>query len=749
MHYASRGAKRQNQLRLPPAQKPGRLRVLARSFRGVNDAVGDFTQRNNESPLLYALLFVVGLLILLFIVLFVVLLCILLRSDGWSTIDAFSSKTHIVEDPDKSALLEIRRLYDTMMRTGSDREATALLEFLSTYQRSMEARVSKSTHGDDENAGDNGNVGDSGVPQGKSKYASEKPRVSNGTSLSQRSFAEVLADVRETIQDIMTLDPDVGLDRAAFFVKEKFGASNDDRSQRTDSTGSHDIERGEVEAFEPFDDILYLQLLSFFAKEEPTRSISSADRLWWRRKRISAPSVMEGRFYYPLRRFHRMQSFSPDTISTVAAWFDTMALDYYGEEMEPFESSLQQSYEGAQVSNHSGSSPENPEIKEHAVSFSPSHTASIFVSVASFRDVECQSTLQQVVHRATNMFRTYVGIAEQHNKSDPPCLSYDLFQPTLCPSAAIASDTASARAVFSDVLCFPMDNIRLRHIAPDAARGPTYGRYMTMLLYRGEDYVLILDSHTRFVYGWDSRVVAMHMYLRHPRIVLSHYPEGFEKELSNFTYERTTTVYLCRASFIESDGYVRLGGILVNEENVNKFSHQGRVLRYAAKGFGRKPDADVSRPLPQPWAAGGFLFARGSIMREVPLDPHLPNTFDGEEVLYSVRLWTHGYDIHSPNRTICYHVYTRNDQPKVWNNNPLWSSLRLRSRERIQCLLQTREKGQTVPKVPVNTTDPAVTIDVDRYGMGRVRTVENWYRFAGLDPVRYTFDGRWCGKGKI
>ena len=43
-----------------------------------------------------------------------------------------------------------------------------------------------------------------------------------------------------------------------------------------------------------------------------------------------------------------------------------------------------------------------------------------------------------------------------------------------------------------------------------------------------------------------------------------------------------------------------------------------------------------------PFAAAGFLFYAGNILREVPFDPHLPYLFDGEEILYSARLWTHG-----------------------------------------------------------------------------------------------------------
>ena len=33
---------------------------------------------------------------------------------------------------------------------------------------------------------------------------------------------------------------------------------------------------------------------------------------------------------------------------------------------------------------------------------------------------------------------------------------------------------------------------------------------------------------------------------------------------------------------------------------------------------------------------------RRSLLREVPFDPHLEHLFNGEEILFSARAWTHG-----------------------------------------------------------------------------------------------------------
>jgi hypothetical protein len=35
-----------------------------------------------------------------------------------------------------------------------------------------------------------------------------------------------------------------------------------------------------------------------------------------------------------------------------------------------------------------------------------------------------------------------------------------------------------------------------------------------------------------------------------------------------------------------------------------------------------------------PYAAGGFYFARATLIRDVPFDPNMINIFEGEEMLY-------------------------------------------------------------------------------------------------------------------
>ena len=46
-----------------------------------------------------------------------------------------------------------------------------------------------------------------------------------------------------------------------------------------------------------------------------------------------------------------------------------------------------------------------------------------------------------------------------------------------------------------------------------------------------------------------------------------------------------------------------------------------------------------------------------TIPHSYTLDPHTPYIFDGEEFSRSMRYWTHGYDVYTPNRIYVVHDY--------------------------------------------------------------------------------------------
>jgi len=130
---------------------------------------------------------------------------------------------------------------------------------------------------------------------------------------------------------------------------------------------------------------------------------------------------------------------------------------------------------------------------------------------------------------------------------------------------------------------------------------------------------------------------------------------------------------------------------------------------------------------PNAFVAGGFCFCDASFLRELPYDPNLPYLFVGEEILHSARFFTHGWDIFTPSENIAFHEYTRTGQPKVWDDNRYSDAEAV---ERVKRLMDVENYEESVR---------------DAYGLGRARTLRQYYQFAGVDPDRMEVTKNFCG----
>ena len=69
------------------------------------------------------------------------------------------------------------------------------------------------------------------------------------------------------------------------------------------------------------------------------------------------------------------------------------------------------------------------------------------------------------------------------------------------------------------------ENVRVLRMDWRDARGPGWARAaIQKALFDGEDYYLQIDSHTRFVSGWDERLLCMVERCGSPKAVISTYP---------------------------------------------------------------------------------------------------------------------------------------------------------------------------------------------------------------------------------
>lgn len=275
----------------------------------------------------------------------------------------------------------------------------------------------------------------------------------------------------------------------------------------------------------------------------------------------------------------------------------------------------------------------------------------IFVSIASYRDTELSPTLDDLFAKATAPESIRVGLCWQHLGDE---------------------DLGRHR-----------DDPRLRVLEVDArdSRGPCWARARVMTLYAGEDHYLQLDSHHRFVPGWDTRLLTHLRAIGRERAVLSTYGPAYVPG-QPLRAPATATVI-----------------------EVERFVSGVPVFRGAWAEPGR------TAPIPGHFLAGGFLFSTGRFVSEIPYDPEL--YFHGEEIAMTLRAYTRGWDVFAPPETVQWHWYERTGRPKHWDDHQHWARRDSDGKRRVRALIDGRITGP--------------------YGLGDVRTVRDFERATRLD----------------
>jgi [Skp1-protein]-hydroxyproline N-acetylglucosaminyltransferase len=302
-----------------------------------------------------------------------------------------------------------------------------------------------------------------------------------------------------------------------------------------------------------------------------------------------------------------------------------------------------------------------------------SRDSTLFVSIASYRDSRCEKTVEHAFQHAQYPKRVFLGICQQNKSGDADCVprSFDWEK-----------------------------NIRIKRIDYTEARGPTYARYLCTQMYKNEDFFFQIDSHCLFVKHWDTHLIDMLCDIEKreniSKVILSHYPPEYEKYTENpKPSDPVTHITQCR---FDENGILTFAGAV--------YKRPGRY------------------PQKNPFVAAGFIFSRGHLLQDVPFDPHLPYLFTGEEMLLSVRFFTSGWDVYTPNRNIIYHAYTRAHEPKFWDDH-VYSPHRVF--EKIKVLTGLR---------PVEHMPSEFVQDMKTYGLGSQRTLKEYYDLIGVDPVK-------------
>ena len=324
----------------------------------------------------------------------------------------------------------------------------------------------------------------------------------------------------------------------------------------------------------------------------------------------------------------------------------------------------------------------------------------ISVMMASYRDYECPITITDALAKATHPTRLRFGVIEQSDDSvDISC--------TL-PDPAVTCDIDPTQ-----LMCIHKERIDVFKMKAADATGPVFARHVGARLYRGEFYSMQIDAHVFFVKGWDEDIIQQFNSLNNEMAVLSTYLTDIEGSLTeDGTSLRDTRPIMCNTDF--EGGQIR------------------KHLRHGSQPEGVPTITMV--PQLQPYWAAGFSFARGHFTVRVPYDPYLPMTFQGEEISIGLRGFTYGYDFYAPLRSVSFHVYAigknANKRKKVkmfWENGNQHAGSAKSSMSRLLGL------AGMAPELKAGIDYD--TIEAEKYGLGSVRDVSQFFKMFGIDVV--------------
>jgi UDP-GlcNAc:polypeptide alpha-N-acetylglucosaminyltransferase len=339
----------------------------------------------------------------------------------------------------------------------------------------------------------------------------------------------------------------------------------------------------------------------------------------------------------------------------------------------------------------------------------------IFMSVASYRDDRCATTLWSAWRTAQQPQRVTVGVVDQRLDTDPPCVLSPI------PSGGFGQ--------------WLHRNVRVRRVPLRDARGPTYARFVATLMFRGEDFFMMVDAHNVFTPRWDAVAIGMYRAAAadatHAKVVLSAHPLAWHGNASVSEALNTRDegkLMLCACGYPSDLGLPVL---------------YSRVLTRR-----------LTAPRQTPFACAGLLFAPGTLLQDVPFDPYLDFVFLGEEILYSARMWTHGYDLYAPHKNLLFHRFADdNAAPRLWDDGAPqrpadWQAARRVSEQRMQAMLRITAFDADVrlmSDADAAAAAPRVALDAATYGVGASRSIDDYWRYAKINTRLHHMDSEGWG----
>jgi hypothetical protein len=243
---------------------------------------------------------------------------------------------------------------------------------------------------------------------------------------------------------------------------------------------------------------------------------------------------------------------------------------------------------------------------------------SIYIQIPAYRDSELPSTIHDLCEKADHPKRIRIAVVWQHAKNE------------ILPSAL-----------------GKRENVEVMSVEARKSKGPNWARLMLQNQYQGEDYSLLLDSHHRFVSGWDTKLIEMYLALKRrgvkKPIITAYLPSYDPNKDPSGRMREVLKIYPLK----------RDNGLLTRLT--------GHPLVFWKW---------LKEPIPGDFISLHCLFAEGAINQEIKFDPDI--YFFGDEVLYSLRAFSFGYDIFHPHIILGWHLYDRRTRIPHWDDHSGW-----------------------------------------------------------------------------
>mmetsp|Transcript_18832 Transcript_18832/g.54490 ORF Transcript_18832/g.54490 Transcript_18832/m.54490 type:complete len:721 (-) Transcript_18832:17-2179(-) len=345
----------------------------------------------------------------------------------------------------------------------------------------------------------------------------------------------------------------------------------------------------------------------------------------------------------------------------------------------------------------------------------------LHVGIASYRDPLCPRTLYNMFTKSVEPENIRVRVLQQNDpKLDIDCLE------GYCKMIAKAK-AESRNEPFDDSAALPedyaescphADQVNIHQVHAREAKGPTWARGLLSADFEGahasrelspQDHCMSIDSHMDFEPRWDANMIDMWDLADNEYAVLSTYVAGTEQLGKNLNGMHEVP-HLCMVTFTS-----------------NVRTHATKMAQ------------ELSRPkLTNAIWGAGLSFSKCHAELKVPVDPHTPYVFDGEEFNRAARFFTHGYDVYTPHRVYVLHDYhgsQSNPTTASWHRNTDHDAMKA-SHKRLKTMIE----------MPGGESDPneALRIRQSKYGMGDRRSVDQLVEFSGVDTrnAKFPVDGR-------